>query len=450
MKTFQDTKDKLNSISPTFCLAKWKQVTVHLESGLTHSCHHCPAHIIPLDELRKNVGSLHNTKYKKSIRKDMFDGKVIDECEYCNSIEKNSKHFSDRIFKSDCNWAIDYFDEIVKNKWEYNPNPTYLEVSFSSVCNCSCIYCSPTFSSGWVKEIEKFGPYPTSCSTRSFSSSPIPEYMNKHENPYIDAFWEWFPKIYQGLYEFRITGGEPLLHKDFYKVLDYLIKNPNKNIRISINSNFTCKEKLFDKFINKIKKLDELGYKLDIYTSCEAYGSMAGYIRNGLEWDMLVNNCNRILNEVPNCHLLFMATYNILSITTFTKFLEFVYDLKIKNKARVYMDIPHLLSPPYLAANIITKDFLKYIEESVTFMFRNREFSNWSVLSHMGFYDFEIEKLIRIYRMVSAKPENIGCMKNRRDFRVFIDEYDRRYNRNFVEEYPEYKDFYDMCGDIKC
>ena len=53
----------LNSTGPGFCLAKWTQVTMHLGSGLTHSCHHPTAHKIPLEELKNNPSALHNTKF---------------------------------------------------------------------------------------------------------------------------------------------------------------------------------------------------------------------------------------------------------------------------------------------------------------------------------------------------------------------------------------------------
>jgi len=33
-------KEKLNQVGCGFCLAKWTQVTIHLGSGLNHSCHH--------------------------------------------------------------------------------------------------------------------------------------------------------------------------------------------------------------------------------------------------------------------------------------------------------------------------------------------------------------------------------------------------------------------------
>ena len=57
--------DLLNEKGPGFCLAKWTQVTMHLGVGLTHSCHHPGAHKIPLEEIEKNPGALHNTQFKK-------------------------------------------------------------------------------------------------------------------------------------------------------------------------------------------------------------------------------------------------------------------------------------------------------------------------------------------------------------------------------------------------
>ena len=37
---FGQVKELLDSKGPGFCLAKWNQVTMHLGTGVTHSCHH--------------------------------------------------------------------------------------------------------------------------------------------------------------------------------------------------------------------------------------------------------------------------------------------------------------------------------------------------------------------------------------------------------------------------
>jgi hypothetical protein len=64
-------REELNSTGCGFCLAKWTQVTIHLQLGRTHSCHHPDTHPIPLSELKRNPSALHNTKFKKEQRKPM-------------------------------------------------------------------------------------------------------------------------------------------------------------------------------------------------------------------------------------------------------------------------------------------------------------------------------------------------------------------------------------------
>ena len=106
-------KDLLDSKGPGFCLAKWTQVTMHLGTGLTHSCHHPTPHRIPLEEIQKNPGALHNTSFKKAQRKQMLNGERPKECDYCWRVEdSNTGSFSDRIYKSIDPYSFDDYDEI--------------------------------------------------------------------------------------------------------------------------------------------------------------------------------------------------------------------------------------------------------------------------------------------------------------------------------------------------
>ena len=47
-----------------------------------------------------------------------------------------------------------------------------------------------------------------------------------------------------GIKKIRITGGEPLLSKDTWKVLDYIIKEKNPNIKIGFNNMFKKKDNI--------------------------------------------------------------------------------------------------------------------------------------------------------------------------------------------------------------
>ena len=65
----EQIKEKLDSVSPSMCLAKWKQVSLHLSTGLNNSCYHPPLHRISVDDIAKNPAALHNTTHKKQQRK---------------------------------------------------------------------------------------------------------------------------------------------------------------------------------------------------------------------------------------------------------------------------------------------------------------------------------------------------------------------------------------------
>ena len=106
-------KTQLDDISTSYCTAKWLQVTLHLQNGRTHSCHHPSTHKIPELELKNNPSALHNTSFKKKQRLDMLNGIRPKECQYCWNIEDlPGDHISDRVIKSgDYTWSLDKLEE---------------------------------------------------------------------------------------------------------------------------------------------------------------------------------------------------------------------------------------------------------------------------------------------------------------------------------------------------
>ena len=112
-KPIEEFRHELNTISPSFCAAKWKQVTMHLQTGHTHSCHHPQTHKVPLSELAVNPSALHNTEFKKEQRRMMLVGERPAECDYCWKVEDTSNSLSDRIFKSADKWAAPHINDII-------------------------------------------------------------------------------------------------------------------------------------------------------------------------------------------------------------------------------------------------------------------------------------------------------------------------------------------------
>ena len=148
VKGFDSSKSQLDSISPSFCAAKWLQVSLHLTNGRTHSCYHPPTHQINLDQLKLDPGALHNTSQKFEERKMMLEGQRPTGCDYCWKIE-DAGHVSDRYYRSSEHWAVDKIAEISSQPFDFNVKPTYVEVNFNQTCNFKCSYCSPHLSSEW-------------------------------------------------------------------------------------------------------------------------------------------------------------------------------------------------------------------------------------------------------------------------------------------------------------
>lgn len=453
--SLHDFKTELDSVSSSFCIAKWKQVTLHLQTGHTHSCHHPTTHKIPLEEIKINPSALHNTSYKKKQRKEMLEGVRPKECEYCWRVEDSAPDaLSDRVYKSSDSWARKYLKEVSEQPFDFDVTPSYLEVSFSSVCNFKCSYCGPEVSSKWMEESQKYGPYPTSTGFGDISwlqsANKFPIAHNEY-NPYVEAFWAWWPSIYKTLEHFRVTGGEPLLSKDMFKVLDYIIENPNPELDLSVNSNMCVPDVLLDKFIEKIKIIcsENKVKKFKIFTSCDAHGAAAEYIRDGMNYDQWLANIQKVLDAVPECTFTIMSTYNALSVGSYMKFLEDVVAIKHKyggpegRNSPLILDTPYLRYPSHQAIFILPNSWAEQVKDQVTYAYQNLENPGWMGTANTGFYIWEADKFKRIYELLLTKRD-IGdkVTPQHKDFVAFVDEHDRRRGTNFAKTFPEYMELY--------
>ena len=461
-----EVKNELNKVGCGFCLAKWTQVTIHLQTGRTHSCHHPDTHIIPLAELKENPSALHNTIFKKEKRKEMLEGKRPTECGYCWDVEDNSTQFSDRIYKSADEWSLPFMDEIKSLDWKENYNPRYVEVAFSNTCNFKCSYCGPSFSTQWVHEAEKYGPYPTSTEFNGLESlakeGKMPLKPTEY-NPYAEAFWKWWPELYRDLHTFRITGGEPLLAKDTWQVLDYIIeeKDPNTELSLSINSNLGVSDDLIDKFIDKVNKISDENRTKDftIYTSVDGWGEQAEYGRHGLVFNRFWDNLNKILTKCPTVSIGIMSTYNAFSVTSYHKLIRGVYDLKreYSSNQRVWttavrLDASYLRYPQHQTVQILPLPFAKLIEMHGEFVENKRELCDHNLNQNKvsyGFGDIEISKIKRIHDWMVAPQDPWFVKLHRKDFYQFVTEHDKRRGTNFIKTFPEFEKFYYQCKDIK-
>jgi organic radical activating enzyme len=367
-------------LGPALCLAKWKQVSLHLTTGLNNSCYHPPLHSIDPGVLKENPGALHNTGHKKLQRVMMLKNEKPSECSYCWNIEKHGE-LSDRHYRSGEPWAADSFDIIKNSTGTEDIVPSYVEVNFNHACNLSCSYCSPQFSSTWQQEVERHGGYPTGTIHNDPShfvgrNRPIPARDN---NPYVEAFWQWWPTLYPQLKHFRMTGGEPLMDKNTYRVFDYVLALPNPDLHLNVTSNFSVDTGLFEKYIGYVKQLcnTQIEHFMQYVSLDSGIDKHAEYIRHGMNYDRVMSYSHHFLSEIPYRNsLTFIITMNNLSVLGLQPLLERILEMRQEYSTtyqRVWFDTPLLRQPAWQSLQILPPAYADILERTADWMELNLE-----------------------------------------------------------------------------
>ena len=449
MSAAEQMKDKLGN---ALCLAKWKQVSLHLPTGLNNSCYHPPLHAIDASTLKDNPGALHNTEHKKKQRVLMLKQEKPSECSYCWNMEAHNQ-LSDRHYRSGEPWAADSYETISNSTGEeMDVVPSYVEVNFNHACNLKCSYCSPQFSSSWMQEIDKFGGYPTRTIHNDPShftgrNRPIP---HSHDNPYVDAFWEWWPTLYPQLKHFRMTGGEPLMDRNTYRVFDYVLALPNPELHLDVTSNFSVEEALFEKYLGYVKRLcnTQIEHFMQYVSLDSGNVKHAEYIRHGLNMNRLHEYVNRFLTDIPYRNsLTFIITMNNLSVLGIQRQLQWILDLRRQHSStyqRVWFDTPVLRTPSWQSLQILPPVYTGVLERVADWMELNLETADDPF---HGFKDYEVQRMRRdIDWMKEGQHLPQEEINNRRsDFYKFFNEHDKRRQTDFIETFPEMKEFWKEC-----
>ena len=435
----KNVRDRLNKVGPGFCAMKWLHQTLYLHTGDNHSCYHPRPHKIKLDEIANDPSALHNTSWKKQQRKTMLEGGRPNECYYCWNIEDlNGDHISDRMIHSASDFSEPFIEKLAEMPWDRNINPRYLEVSFGNGCNYRCGYCSPQASSLWVDEIKKHGNYDLTYNQYGIDFVTAGSYYPPNSyNPYIEAFWKWWPSLKNDLHTLRITGGEPLMNPAALHFFDLLEDEPSPHLEITLNSNLGVSFQKVDRLIERVKSLvsQKKIRKFSFFTSIDSWGSQAEYMRTGLKCDHWERNMKAVMMTGATVNL--MCTFNVLSVTNFKNLLYKVIEWRKEyGFESVAFDSPYLKEPPHWMINILTDDFMKYMDDTLQFISDNQE---W-------FTNVEYEKFKRVTHYMKENPVSTEKIRNgRRDFYVFFTENDKRLNTNLLKVFPEYTEFYNLC-----
>jgi organic radical activating enzyme len=428
--------------SESFCGAKWYNATIWLGSGMTTSCHHPLPHKVDIEEAKINPRTLHNTAKKKEERRQMQQGERPAGCEYCWKIEDIGRdNISDRVYKTVL-FTDEDLDNAFKSNFTEDVNLRTLEISFDRTCQFACSYCNPAFSSTWVKDINNNGPYMDLVSdgrnhfTHSHDSSQL--FKFGENNPYIDAFFQWWESdLHKTLTELRITGGEPLMSGYTWQLLDWFKANKGRSqTRLAINSNLGTQ-------VDIDRLFQSVDAPIDLYTSNESVGAHAEYIRDGLVWNDWINSIDLICDNFANYKLRglhIMCTINALSLESLTDFLDQIVQWKMCYGKNYPFFTLNILRFPSFQSPLVLPDELrtKYKNKLQDWMMQNQK----NELIH----EMELNQLQRLIDYLDVvKTPHLGAAEQeilQKDFKKFYSQYDIRRDKDFVSTFQDLSDWY--------
>ena len=234
----------------------------------------------------------YNSKWLASLKQEFLDGKQPERCNSCwikegQGLKSIRNHFTKRFTFNDTLLA---------------QTTKHLELRESNLCNFACRMCNPTDSVKIEREIEE---YPELSRFYQLNTS----------SNITDENWLQVLDVSLGLKSLYLTGGEPMLMKRYYDLLDHLIAHGrNEDIDLRIYTNCSVYNPVF---IDKLNQFKNVTLKLSI----DAVGKTAEYQRYGTQWETVRANIFKFL-ELPvilSIHSTITA-YSILDMTSLADF----------------------------------------------------------------------------------------------------------------------------------
>jgi len=294
--------------SETFCMLPWMHMHA-FPDGRVYPC--CLAEYFhPVGDLRKNtMREVWNQPKYKAMRVNMLADRPCVECTKCYEQERHGA-FS---MRNDANRNYGHMIKEVKQTRADGTHDEfkirYWDVRFSNLCNFRCRSCGPIFSSNWYSDHVKLYNRKPDVLGRDMERV---EYAAGDEDSMERQMVEHVPYLEQVYF----AGGEPLIMKEHYTLLEKLIEAGKTDIRLQYNTNFSelaFKDKHVFEYWRHFKNVS-------VGASLDGMGAQAELIRKGADWRQTVDNRERMMREVPHVDFYVSSTVSSMNVLHVLKF----------------------------------------------------------------------------------------------------------------------------------
>ncbi len=174
--------------------------------------------------------------------------------------------------------------------------PVYFDIRFSNACNFACRTCWHGASSGWFPEAKQM--------KRNLGEKALLQNVKD-----FDSFITQTGEALLQAKEIYFAGGEPLVTKEHYQLLQWLVKNKATQMRLRYNTNFS-QLKMGDQDVLEYWKHFR---EVEIMASIDAHGKLGEYIRKGFNWEQFRAN-RELIRSHKHIRFVIAPTISVFSI----------------------------------------------------------------------------------------------------------------------------------------
>ena len=277
-------------MSKVFCTAPWVGITVR-EDGHVRTC--CNG--------RTSLGNLNQTSIVeildspalKKIQQRMLAGEPDQfNCQSCISLQQQTglatvqQHYNK------------FYPDIVEDQFELK----FLDIRWNNSCNLGCMYCNATFSSVWQDRLNVR--------------------INSANKDYQDELLDWILEKSHQTKEIMLVGGEPLLMKQNYALIERLSDQCQISFITNLSYNLPdlpCTPKLLSRpRSNTVWNV-----------SLENTGAQFEYVRNGGSWVQIEQNLRYIDKHWPGS-VSINFVYSMFSAFSIVETIQALHALGVK------------------------------------------------------------------------------------------------------------------------
>lgn len=388
--------------SETFCSMAWNHQMIEPRGNVRPCCRY-------LENDRPKEHNLHNmsledifySDWMKNLRQKMLRGEYIKGCVRCYQEENAGKRSLRQRYHERDDLPIEELVDID------NPKIKWIELAISNDCNLACRMCDSIYSSKWYEE----------------ELSIYGKSLNSQQKTHADMTSIF--DISEKIVHLKFTGGEPLIIKDHWRLLNKMVNEGTaKNVFLNYSTNCTIPPK--DQFIKLWDNFQKVEFALS-FDTCSS--KEAEYIRWPAQYSQYEKTTKDFLKlaKKNNYFVINRATISILNVWSLPETLLWWYTEDPTDKDYQTINPSHLRHPYFLSVTVLPKLLKEKISKKYH-KFKEMHADKPNVINSLNYIESYMYSKDDSYLI----PELEKYIKGTDKFR----------NQNFFQHYPQFKEIF--------